>query len=159
LVSDALLGSRIVRPYDGWLNLAADMLFRGYRYNSPTEEQQRFFDWIASLGDEERVQAFAFVREMLGGVVLGILKSLDDISVGFVLEGEVREQLLISVAFARWNGDDGWASEDPLEVITINTRESRERGIELYRLWFDWKEKYSRWEREQGHSPGGQAGV
>src|SRR5437867_3196394 len=64
-----VFGEYIVAAYDGSLKLATDRLFGGVRYKSSTEEQRKLQDWIASLDDEERSQAFALVREMLGGVV------------------------------------------------------------------------------------------
>lgn len=60
-----ILGEHIVGAYDDWLQIAADMVFGDRRTGALTDEQRAFLDWIASLGDEERVQAFAFVRELL----------------------------------------------------------------------------------------------
>jgi hypothetical protein len=96
---------------------------------------------------------FAFVRSMVEGVMFDILNEFGA-TTWPLLEGEVREQLRVAVEFTRLDSESGWAAEGPVEVITINSRESLERrGIELHRLWFDWKEKYSRW---QGEVPRGE---
>ena len=82
--------------------------------------------------------------------MVSILNEFDG-TTGFLLRGAVREQLRVAVAFTGWNGEAGWAPEAPVEVITINSRESREeKGIELHRLWFHWKEKYSHRQGEPG---------
>src|SRR4051812_45202124 len=80
-----ILGRHLVAAYDGCLNVASEMLFEGYRYKSPSEEQRRFLDWIQQLGDADRQSAFAFVRQMVHLGFFSILNSLDG-SAGCILQ-------------------------------------------------------------------------
>jgi hypothetical protein len=142
-----LLGRHLIAAYDNWLNTAAKMLFEGDRYKSPTREQQAFLDWIASLPEADRQNAFAFVRQIAHGVVFSILNRFDGTS-GSFLQDKVWEQLRVVVDIYPRADDPHEVPDELVESLSINTQESRERGIELHELWYEWQEKYSRWHRD-----------
>jgi hypothetical protein len=144
-VAREVFGEHVVSSYDGSLNLAARMLFEGYRHKSPTEVQKRFLDWIGGLTEEDKRQAFAFVREMIHGVIFSLLNSFDGTQ-GSVLQEDVSEDLRIVMEIYPRGSDPNEDPGDPLEIVAVNSRESQEqRGVELHELWFDWRERYSRW--------------
>jgi len=144
-VAREVFGEHVVSSYNGSLSLAARMLFEGYRHKSPTEVQKRFFDWIGGLSEEDKRQAFEFVREMIHGVIFSLLNSFDGTQ-GSVLQESVWEQLRVVMEIYPRSGDPLADPGEPLEIVAVNSRESREQsGVELHELWFDWLERYSRW--------------
>jgi len=140
-----VFGEHVVSSYDGWLSIAARILFEGYRHKSPTEVQKRFLDWVGTLSGEDKRQAFAFVREMIHGVIFSLLNSFDGTQ-GAVLQRDVQERLQIVMEIYRRGSDPVADPGEPLEIVAVNSRESQEQsGVELHELWFDWLERYSRW--------------
>jgi hypothetical protein len=82
---------------------------------------------------------------MIHGVIFSILNSFDGTK-GSVLQGDVWEQLRLTMELYPRSHDPLSEPGGPLETITINSRESQEEmGIELHELWFSWLERYSRW--------------
>jgi hypothetical protein len=141
-----VFGRHVVSAYDGLLDDAAEMLYKGWRYKMPTEEQQRFLDWIASLTDEERHCAFEFARDMVHGVVFAILHHIDG-TAGCKLQDTVWEKLRVVVEIYSQADDPLAPPGEPLEALTVNSPSSTARGIQLYHLWYEWLEKYSRWQK------------
>jgi hypothetical protein len=137
-----LLGEHLVYAYDAWVGIAAEMLFKGYRYKSPRDEQERFLNWIKTLTDEDRHAALAFVRDIVRGVVFSILNHFDG-TTGAVLQHRFREQLRVVVDIYEREPPGGLPPAEPVERLEINSKESA-RSIDLHNLWNDWLARYSR---------------
>lgn len=136
-----LFGRHLIAAFDGWMEIAAEMLFEGYRYKSPTRVQKRFLDWIETLDQQAKECALLFVGEIASGVVFSILNSLDGTG-GAFLQEDVMERLRVMVEiYPRPEVE----AAPPLERLVVNTKESEELGIELHEVWYDWLERYSRW--------------
>jgi hypothetical protein len=136
-----ILGEHLVAAYDSWLDIAERMLFHGYQYKSPNEEQTAFLSWINSLSETDKQNAAIFVRYMLEGVVFSILNCFDGSS-GCVLQETVQERLRLMLEI---QSRDGTAAVSPVEVLALNSPESQEeRGIELHDLWYSWLQRYSK---------------
>jgi hypothetical protein len=139
-----LFGEHLVAAYDNWLATAAQMLFEGYRYKSPSEDQRRFLDWITTLDQREKECALAFVRDILTGGIFSILVTIDG-AAGHFLQEDVMERLRVLVEIFSRETDE---EHPPVETLRINTAASQQnRGIELHEEWYGWLERFSRWGR------------